>query len=147
MTIKERQIKGVKRFVIVFSIGSQRRLVTIDKIIIQRNRERIQPVDPELYLKTLGERGLSRCGRPGDENYAALADTFFNFVGDLSDLFFVQRFRNAHDVSRLSLPDVAIQIGEIITAQDRRPLFRLVKNLVEFRLIDPLGNLSLFHRP
>ena len=63
--VEELQIDGFDVLEIGFAPFVQRRLLTVDEVVVHRDGHRSEAVDAQLDGQSFGERGLARGGRPG----------------------------------------------------------------------------------
>ena len=89
LVVDELEIEGIDALVVIFALVVLGRVLTVDKIVVERNLQRFDAVGQQVYAQTLAGGGLSGGRRTGEEHeFHVLAAG--NLVGDLGELLLLQ---------------------------------------------------------
>ena len=116
ITVKIRKIQCIKRFKIIFTFFIFRCMLSVQKIIVQRNTHRMNKVGDQLNLQTFTKGGFSGRRRTRDKNHPhpIVAETAGYFLCYFGYRFFLHGFRNHNNFGSHPFSYRLVQIANII---------------------------------
>ncbi len=135
MLIEKGQVYGFDMLKIGVIGFIQRRMLAIDKVIVDGNGQGPQSVDQKLSPQALGKGGLARGRRTGDKDDPDFGAAGADEVGNLGDLFFMQRLGNADNLFPVALLDKPVHSTHSIETEDGTPPLRLAEYFEKLLLL------------
>ena len=142
LLVEQRDIERFKGLEIIDPFRRARRIRPVAEVIVQGDGHRLKTIHAQLDAEALCERSLPRGRRPGNEYEAQLVAPLRDVVGNLSELFLLERLRDADDITDLASAVQPIEIRHIVAVQYICPPFGLEEHMAELRLRHSRGHFT-----
>ena len=137
MLVEEVDVQGVEMLEVVVALAIPRVVLPIDEVVVQGEGHGPEAAGEKLDGEPLGEGGLARRRRTGDEDDAHVLLLLADLVGDLGDLLLVERLGHLDEVADPILANHRIEAPHVVHLEDLSPLLALVIGAEE--LLEPRG--------
>lgn len=136
------KVEGIDTLIIIFSILVLRRSLAIDKIVIERNLQRFQSVDSQLYGETLARSRLTRRRRSSQEDEFHPRPCCY-LLGYLGYLLLLKRLADIDNIRGMARINSRIEVAHCSDADNILPVMMLLE---DFEHLVLTGYLAQFIR-
>ena len=132
LLVEKRDIQCFQTFKVIFAVFVERRIDPVAEIVIERDNDGVQAVDPHVEGQALGGGRLAAGGRSGDQDEFH-AGTRRNLVGDLRIAVVVQGFGQIDQIAGFSAGNCPVEGTYVVFAEDTPPHRHLFDHNISFR--------------
>ena len=118
-------VEGFERFKLVSSLFVFGRLLPVEEVIIQLEREGRNALGQELDREALGKSGFARRRRPGNQHDAGLLGALHHQAGNFGDAMLVESLGDENQFADPLGLDGAVQRAHAVDPQPHQPIIIL----------------------